>query len=301
MTTSLAISHSHQTPYIRYLTNDEALPILRQSGLDASALERIWYMADEDRDRRLSSKEFCVAFHIIVCVTKRGSPMPETLPAPLLSFLKLAPVLPPVDGAAAPAVSHVPAASPAASGFAPTPSPTFPTPTPTPTPNPAPSAFTPTPISFAPTPAASTADKISAEFDMLEPTPTASSTTTTTSFSATLPTTPAPTVTTASTATAPSVSTGFSSSFAPAPVIPASTSSVSSVPQSASTVDQTGDLFDGVDNLKAAARKAVAVANSGVEGSERGLGQLTGVRQKLATEKIALEASVANALAAQNE
>ena len=53
----------------RYVNREEALPILRQSGLNPASIDQIWSMADEDKDNRLTSKEFAVAFHIIVGVT----------------------------------------------------------------------------------------------------------------------------------------------------------------------------------------------------------------------------------------
>lgn len=55
--------------FLRFVSREEALPILHQSGLDPAAVEQIWSMADEDKDNRLTSKEFSVAFHIIVGVT----------------------------------------------------------------------------------------------------------------------------------------------------------------------------------------------------------------------------------------
>lgn len=56
------------TFYIRFITGAEAIPIFMQSGLSQPVLSAIWDIADDDKDTRLSAKEFCVAFHIIVCV-----------------------------------------------------------------------------------------------------------------------------------------------------------------------------------------------------------------------------------------
>lgn len=52
-----------------YLSRDESLPIFQKSGLDMARVEVVFAIADEDKDGQLSSKEFCAAFHIIVCVT----------------------------------------------------------------------------------------------------------------------------------------------------------------------------------------------------------------------------------------
>lgn len=72
----------------------EAVDLFRKSGLSQDVLKSIWAMADCDKDNFLSPKEFCVAFHLIVCVSKRGWPCPPTLPPPLLTFLANAPVQP---------------------------------------------------------------------------------------------------------------------------------------------------------------------------------------------------------------
>jgi hypothetical protein len=57
-------AHAHS-----FLTRDAALAILQKSGLDAAAVANVFQLADDDRDGTLSSKEFCVAFHLIICLT----------------------------------------------------------------------------------------------------------------------------------------------------------------------------------------------------------------------------------------
>ena len=66
-----------------FLSGGEAVGILTQSGLDKTQLRGVWAMADQDGDGQLSEREFAVAFHLILCVTKRKMPMPKMLPAEL--------------------------------------------------------------------------------------------------------------------------------------------------------------------------------------------------------------------------
>ena len=50
------------------LPKDVAINLFRQSGLDQTTLVSIFDMADDDKDGVLTSKEFCVAFHLIICL-----------------------------------------------------------------------------------------------------------------------------------------------------------------------------------------------------------------------------------------
>ncbi len=54
---------------IRFLEKHEIYPIFLQSGLAQPAVDQVWLLADIDRDNRLTSKEFCAAFHMIICIT----------------------------------------------------------------------------------------------------------------------------------------------------------------------------------------------------------------------------------------
>ena len=63
-----------------YLTGTEAKAVLLRSGLPEHQLSAVWMLADVGRDGRLDEHEFAIAFHIILCVTKRGMPIPPTLP-----------------------------------------------------------------------------------------------------------------------------------------------------------------------------------------------------------------------------
>eukprot|EP01037_Dinobryon_pediforme_P022375 gene22375-23514_t len=77
-----------------YLSGEEAMGVFRKSSLDPSVLQHIFQLADADKDGRLSSKEFAVAFHLILCNSKKGLPVPSSLPAMLKGFLANAPSIP---------------------------------------------------------------------------------------------------------------------------------------------------------------------------------------------------------------
>ena len=57
-------------------------------------LKKIWKLADRDADNKLTGKEFCVAFHLIVCVGKQGLEVPPVLPPSFQAFLDNAPDAP---------------------------------------------------------------------------------------------------------------------------------------------------------------------------------------------------------------
>jgi len=87
------------------LSGTESVGILTKSGLTQDVLGVIWNLADDDKDGSLTSKEFCVAFHLIICISKRGMPVPQTLPPALNAFLQNAPAVPvPPAPVAAPVV-----------------------------------------------------------------------------------------------------------------------------------------------------------------------------------------------------
>ncbi|KAG7385643.1 endocytosis defective- protein [Phytophthora pseudosyringae] len=66
-----------------FLMGPEAVALFQMSGLDRNVLRDIWSMADVTQDSKLSAQEFYVAMHLIVCISKRGLPMPPTLPREL--------------------------------------------------------------------------------------------------------------------------------------------------------------------------------------------------------------------------
>ena len=58
------------------ITAEQALPFFQKSNLPMEVLSKIWKLADVNQDNYLSSDEFCVAFHLIVLVSRRGVALP---------------------------------------------------------------------------------------------------------------------------------------------------------------------------------------------------------------------------------
>lgn len=50
------------------IQRDAAIEVFRKSGLPEPVLLSIFALADDDHDGVLAPKEFCVAFHLIVCL-----------------------------------------------------------------------------------------------------------------------------------------------------------------------------------------------------------------------------------------
>lgn len=53
-------------------------------------LKRIWALSDADKDGMLDRNEFHIAFHLALCASKRGMPVPEVLPRELAQLLSTA-------------------------------------------------------------------------------------------------------------------------------------------------------------------------------------------------------------------
>jgi Cytoskeletal-regulatory complex EF hand len=66
-----------------YVYGSEAVAFFGKSGLPPTVLGTIWNMSDYPVDNRLDKIEFCIAMHLIVCVSKKNLPLPSTLPLAL--------------------------------------------------------------------------------------------------------------------------------------------------------------------------------------------------------------------------
>ena len=69
-----------------FVESKEAVGLFEKSGLPKNHLKVIWAIADQDRDNKLSVNEFIIAMHLIVCVSKRGLPLPTKLPEELTTL-----------------------------------------------------------------------------------------------------------------------------------------------------------------------------------------------------------------------
>lgn len=73
-----------------FVYGTEAVSLFSKSGLQPPQLAAIWNMVDQPVDNRLDSLEFCIAMHLIVCVSKKNLPLPPSLP-PSLQQVKAQP------------------------------------------------------------------------------------------------------------------------------------------------------------------------------------------------------------------
>jgi hypothetical protein len=62
------------------LAGRETAKFLEQSGLARPAIASILELADMDGDKMFDRDEFAIAMHLALCISKRGMPLPDTLP-----------------------------------------------------------------------------------------------------------------------------------------------------------------------------------------------------------------------------
>ena len=60
-----------------FMYGKEAVALFMKSGVDQAMLREIWNMVDRPIDNRLDKLEFALAMHLIVCVSKKGLPLPK--------------------------------------------------------------------------------------------------------------------------------------------------------------------------------------------------------------------------------
>eukprot|EP01138_Halocafeteria_seosinensis_P015126 gb/GECG01015439.1/.p1 GENE.gb/GECG01015439.1/~~gb/GECG01015439.1/.p1 ORF type:complete len:948 (+),score=204.84 gb/GECG01015439.1/:1-2844(+) len=63
-----------------YMTEEEAMNLLKKSSLEDRHHTHIWELADVDKDGFLDFIEFAILMHVAVGVSKRGKDMPDSLP-----------------------------------------------------------------------------------------------------------------------------------------------------------------------------------------------------------------------------
>ncbi|ETW04978.1 hypothetical protein H310_04052 [Aphanomyces invadans] len=78
----------YDTDHDGFLLGQDAAALFQMSGMDRNDLRTIWALADRTSDGRLDLTEFYIAMHLIVCVTKRGMVLPQTLPLELEQSLR---------------------------------------------------------------------------------------------------------------------------------------------------------------------------------------------------------------------
>jgi hypothetical protein len=82
-----ALFSQYEVKHDGYVYGKEAVALFSKSGLEKDQLRDVWNLVDEPVDNRLSTLEFAIAMHMIVCISKKKLPVPHRLP-PSLQALK---------------------------------------------------------------------------------------------------------------------------------------------------------------------------------------------------------------------
>jgi hypothetical protein len=72
-----------------HLTGVEARTFMMKSNLPHPVLGKIWDMSDTTKNGCLSKSEFCIAFHLIVKISRYGKTLPPSLPRVLFDSAKM--------------------------------------------------------------------------------------------------------------------------------------------------------------------------------------------------------------------
>mmetsp|Transcript_22797 Transcript_22797/g.36383 ORF Transcript_22797/g.36383 Transcript_22797/m.36383 type:complete len:592 (+) Transcript_22797:191-1966(+) len=65
------------------LDGKDAVQFFLQSRLPRDQLRQVWNLSDVDQDGKLTKPEFCVAMHLVMCLTRKSYPVPSQLPIDL--------------------------------------------------------------------------------------------------------------------------------------------------------------------------------------------------------------------------
>ena len=72
-----------------FLTGAEARTFMMKSNLPHDVLGKIWELSNIDKNGCLSKTEFCIAFHLIVKITRYGKQLPKSIPKNLLESARV--------------------------------------------------------------------------------------------------------------------------------------------------------------------------------------------------------------------
>ena len=73
----------------QFASRAQAVGFFQKSGLPVDVIQRVWNLADLDKDNRLTLAEFCIGMHLVVNASRRNNPVrtahaPPEIREPLL-------------------------------------------------------------------------------------------------------------------------------------------------------------------------------------------------------------------------